>query len=96
MSRVQIYPWRDDKNGMKMHHSSVQKEENNTLRFRSFKTIDDIQMLVARTPDNQALGQCELHTVVDVRRNGKYLRPIKYCSPGIVKRMRLFVTSSVI
>jgi len=76
------------KKGMMMYYDNMLKAENTTLHFPRFKNRNGVPQLVAGMPDDQALGEWELHTLEDIRWNDNHQRPIKYWSRDIIKCMR--------
>jgi hypothetical protein len=76
------------KKDMKTYYDNMVKEEDTPLRFPSYKNGDCVQMPVASMPDDQALRECKLHTLGDMRWNDNHQRPIKYWSRDIIKSMR--------
>jgi len=69
-----------NKKVMKTDYDNMLKGENTALRFQSFQRWDGVQTLVASMPDDQALGEWELHTLEDMRWNDNHQHPIKYWS----------------
>ena len=73
---------------MKTCYDNVLKEKNTAMRFPSFNNKDGVQMLVASLPDDQELGEWELHTLENMRWNDNHQCPIKSWSPDIIKCIR--------
>jgi hypothetical protein len=76
------------KKGMKTYYDVVLKKEDTALRFPSVKNGDRVQKLVASIPDDQALGEWELHTLEDMSWNDNHQLTIKYWSRDIITTMR--------
>jgi len=79
------------KKGMKTYYDNVLKGQNTPLRFPSFRNGDGVQKLMAKMPDDQTLGEWELHTLEDMRWNDNHQRPIKGCHWDIIKSMRWLI-----
>jgi len=71
-----------------MYYANMLKEKITALHFQSFKNRNREQKLVASMPDEQALGEWELHTLKDMRWNANHPHPIHYWSWEIIKSMR--------
>jgi len=77
-----------NKQNMKKYYDNMLKEEITALHFPCFTHGDSVQKCVASMPDDQALGEWELHTLMDMRCDNNPQHPIKYQSPHIIKSMR--------
>jgi hypothetical protein len=73
------------KTGMKMYYDNVLKGGITAPHFPIFKNRDGVPKLVASMPDNQVVGEWELHTLDDIRWNDNRQPPVKYCSRVIIK-----------
>jgi len=73
------------KKAIKTYYDHMLKEENTALRFPSFENGNGVQKLIASMPDNQALGEWELHTLNDMRWNDNHQCRIISWSRDIIK-----------
>jgi len=72
------------KKGTKTYYDNMLKEENTSLHFPSIQNGDGVHKLVASMPDDQALGEWEVHTLKDMKWNVNHQCPIKYRSQNII------------
>jgi hypothetical protein len=70
--------------GMDMYHDNMLQEENSTLRLPSFQHGDAEHNPMDSMPDDQPLGEWELHALEDMRWNDSHQHPIKYWSRDII------------
>jgi hypothetical protein len=66
-----------------MYYGNILREKITALRGRTFQNGDTVQMLTPTKPDDQNLGEWELHTVEDMKWNDNHQHPIKYWSQDI-------------
>jgi hypothetical protein len=76
------------KKGIKAYYDNMLMENNTALHIPSFQSRDGIQKLIASTPDDLAVGEWELHTLVDMKWNDNLQLSIKFWSEDIIKSMR--------
>jgi hypothetical protein len=60
---------------MSTYYDNVLNEEYTPLRFPSFKNWDGVQKVMATMPDDQGLGEWELHTLEDMSWNDNHQPP---------------------
>jgi len=83
----QYIQWGINKKGMKLYYDNMMKEENTAQHLGSLKNMNGFQQLMASMRDTQVVGECELHTLGDMRWNDNHTPPVKYCSRNIIKSM---------
>jgi len=71
-----------------MYYDNMLKEEITALHFQTLENGNAVQKYVASMPDDQALGEWELHTLEDMRWNDNHQCLIKYWTQDIIKSMK--------